>query len=167
MAKAKTATIIKDGSQLSLRLEGRTPIASTGLIRKSGESGNLPSGEAYIAPVEGESRGNLVIDGSMAGVGRLKSPLKIKVEDGYATEISGRQAAQLAEALGPTKEARNIAELGVGTNRGAKLIGIVLEDEKVYGTVHVAFGENSTFGGENTRRHTLGRNNTQAHLLFG
>lgn len=147
MAKAKTAKIIKDGSHLSLSLEGRAPIASTGLISKPGESGNLPSGEAYIAPVEGKSQGKLVIDGSMAGVGCLRSPLKIKVQDGYATEISGEQAVQLIEALGPTKEARNVAELGVGTNRGAKLIGIVLEDEKVYGTVHVAFGENSTFGG--------------------
>ncbi len=148
MAKAKAATILKDDSRLTLTLEGREPIASTGLIRKPGESGNLPSGEAYIAPVEGKSSGSLIVDGSMAGVGRLKSPLKITVKDGYVTQIAGRQADKLVEALGPAHEARNIAELGVGTNKSAKLIGVVLEDEKVYGTVHVALGDNSTFGGK-------------------
>jgi len=148
LMKAKTAVLVKDGSRLLLDLEGRRAIASTGLIRRPGEAGNLPSGEAYIAPVEGESQGETIIDGSMAGVGRLRSPLRVTVRDGFATAIAGEQADQLVKALGPTREARNIAELGIGTNKKARLIGNVLEDEKVYGTVHIAFGDNSTFGGK-------------------
>lgn len=147
LGKARTAVLVKDGSRLLLDLEGRKAIASTGLIRRPGEAGNLPSGEAYIAPVEEKSQGEIIIDGSMAGVGRLRSPLRVKVRDGYATAIAGEQADQLVKALGPTREARNIAELGIGTNKKARLIGNVLEDEKVYGTVHIAFGDNSTFGG--------------------
>lgn len=148
LTNAKSALIIKDDTELYLDLEGRKAICSTGLILKPGDFGNLPSGEAYIAPVEGKSMGDIIIDGSMAGVGYLKSILRIKFKDGYATEITGEQADQLIKALGANKETRNLAELGIGTNKSARLIGNVLEDEKVYGTVHIALGDNSTFGGK-------------------
>jgi leucyl aminopeptidase (aminopeptidase T) len=40
-----------------------------------------------------------------------------------------------------------VAELGVGTNDRAILTGQILEDEKILGTVHVAFGNNASMGG--------------------
>jgi leucyl aminopeptidase (aminopeptidase T) len=46
-------------------------------------------------------------------------------------------------------KARVLCELGIGTNPAARLSPNVLEAEKVYGTCHVAFGDNSTFGGMN------------------
>lgn len=41
----------------------------------------------------------------------------------------------------------NLAELGVGTNDRARLTGLILEDEKILGTVHVAFGASAGIGG--------------------
>ena len=45
------------------------------------------------------------------------------------------------------KEAYNLAELGIGTHDKALITGNVLEDEKVIGTVHIAFGDNKSMGG--------------------
>ena len=41
----------------------------------------------------------------------------------------------------------NVAELGIGTNHEAQISGHILEDEKVMGTIHVAFGNNISMGG--------------------
>jgi leucyl aminopeptidase (aminopeptidase T) len=49
--------------------------------------------------------------------------------------------------LGSSDAARNVAEFGIGTNPNAVLSGNILEDEKILGTIHVAFGSNNTFGG--------------------
>ena len=49
--------------------------------------------------------------------------------------------------LGENPLARNLAELGIGTNDKARVTGVILEDEKIYGTVHIALGSNDTFGG--------------------
>ncbi|TGU57377.1 aminopeptidase, partial [Mesorhizobium sp. M00.F.Ca.ET.186.01.1.1] len=45
------------------------------------------------------------------------------------------------------QDGRLLGEFGIGTNDKARITGVVLEDEKVYGTIHVAFGSNNTFGG--------------------
>jgi leucyl aminopeptidase (aminopeptidase T) len=50
--------------------------------------------------------------------------------------------------LGDNPNARNLAELGIGTNDKARLTGVILEDEKIYGSVHIAMGSNDTFGGK-------------------
>jgi leucyl aminopeptidase (aminopeptidase T) len=137
------------GTDMSFPVAGRTPLASTGLFRERGQWGNLPTGEAYLAPLEGRSNGILVVDGSMAGVGVVLQPIRIAVTDGYATDISGgREAEQLVALLEPHgRDARNVAEFGIGTNDRAELTGVILEDEKVMGTIHVAFGDNKSMGG--------------------
>lgn len=138
------------GTDISFSIEGRKAYASKGLFHKKGESGNLPTGETYLAPVEGTANGVFVVDGSMAGLGLIKNTnIKIEVENGYATKISGGSLAtklrKMLDAVG--KEARNIAEFGIGTNDSAKLSGVLLEDEKVMGTIHIALGNNVSMGG--------------------
>jgi leucyl aminopeptidase (aminopeptidase T) len=45
------------------------------------------------------------------------------------------------------EDGTNIAELGVGTNERAILTGEILEDEKIAGTIHIAFGASAGIGG--------------------
>jgi leucyl aminopeptidase (aminopeptidase T) len=132
-----------------LPVEGRKAHASSGIFRERGQSGNLPTGEAYLAPLEGESNGVVVVDGAMAGIGLLREPVRIEVENGYATGITGgEEARRLIELLEPHgRDARNVAEFGIGTNDRAILTGNILEDEKVLGTIHIAFGDNKSMGG--------------------
>jgi leucyl aminopeptidase (aminopeptidase T) len=138
------------GTNISFSISGRKAYASKGLFHEKGESGNLPTGEAYLAPVEGTSEGVFIVDGSMAGLGLMKKTnIRIEVEKGYAVDISGGIAAKklktMLDEVG--KEARNIAEFGIGTNDSAKLSGVLLEDEKVMGTIHIALGNNVSMGG--------------------
>jgi aminopeptidase len=139
------------GTDITLPIAGIRAIASTGLIHEPGGFGNLPSGEAYLMPVEGSSAGVFVVDGSMAGIGALDAgeAITIRVEKGSAVEISGgAQAAALRAKLEPLgARAFNVAEFGIGTNDAARITGSILEDEKVMGTIHIALGNNMSMGG--------------------
>ena len=148
LTQASTARIEKEGHVLTLDLRGRSGIPSSGVYRERGQAGNLPSGEAYIAPLEHGSNGSMVIDGSMVGIGLLDSPLEVRVQDGKLVSIQGKDAEKVSILL-KTPQNATLCELGIGTNYAAQLIGVILEDEKAYHTVHIAFGTNVGFGGAN------------------
>ena len=141
--------VTQAGTDLLMPIEGRMIIPSTGVLREKGQSGNMPSGEVYLAPIEGASNGTLVIDGSMAGIGMIKTPITVNIINGFAEEITGgEEAERLVNLLDKSgRDARAVAEFGIGTNYKAILSGQILEDEKVFGTIHVAFGNNLTMGG--------------------
>jgi len=137
------------GTDIQFSISGRQGIDTYGLYRTPGDWGNLPCGEAFIAPVEGTANGVYVVDASQAGVGKLKEPIIIKVKDGMAIEVIGGQAKEFDSMLKSIKDpyAYNIAEFGIGTNPKARIHGFIIEDEKVKGTCHIALGKNSGFGG--------------------
>jgi leucyl aminopeptidase (aminopeptidase T) len=142
------------GTQLRLGLEGREPGTppDTGLYLKPGEWGNLPAGEAYIAPLETQTDGIAVVDGTIAQIGLPSQPVTLEFREGRVVRIEGGgEAIQLRNLLESLEDenAYVIAELGIGTNEAAGLTGITLEDEKILGTVHVAIGRNTGFGGVN------------------
>ncbi|MCM2999865.1 aminopeptidase [Paenibacillus cellulositrophicus] len=147
LTDAQTVRIEKDGRSLEFSIQGRDGVPSTGMYLEPGQSGNLPSGEAYIAPVEGTAEGQIVVDGSIAGIGKLSGPIVLTVEKGRLTAAEGGpEGEKLLQMLGDG-DGRLLGEFGIGTNEKARITGVVLEDEKVYGTIHVAFGSNNTFGG--------------------
>jgi len=136
----------KHGSDLRLGLEDRVPIADAGVLNAPGAFGNLPCGEAFVAPTTGE--GTLVVDGSIAGVGLVETPVELTVRDGHLTDATGPEGGALLEMLTRHGEdGTNVAELGIGTNEEATLTGNILEDEKILGTAHVAFGASAAIGG--------------------
>ena len=140
----------KLGTDMHLSIRGRKAFGrDSGLFRKKGAFGNLPTGEVFIAPVEKTANGVFVADASFVDIGKLKKPLKVYVEKGYATKFEGYGAKKLEKIVDSvSKKARNIAELGIGTNEKAIITGNILEDEKVKGTCHIALGNNAGFGGK-------------------
>jgi leucyl aminopeptidase (aminopeptidase T) len=146
----KTIRVVTEkGTDVTMPVEGRMIIPSRGVLREKGEGGNLPSGEVFLAPWEDKTNGRVVVDGSMASVGLCETPITIDIINGYAETVTGgKEAEKLNELFEKSgREARAVAEFGIGTNYKAKLIGMILEDEKVLGTIHVAFGNNITMGG--------------------
>lgn len=137
------------GTNLAMNIERRLPLSDTGLYHKAGEWGNLPAGEACLAPVEGTTQGTLVID----SIGEIvKQPLRIIVKNGWATKFEGPDAEQFENLLkSADRNAYNIGELGIGTNPKARVTGAVLEDEKVLGTIHIALGDNTSYTGGHTK----------------
>ena len=139
------------GTDITFSIAGRKGIADTGIFTQAGEWGNLPAGEAYIAPVEGTASGALVVQAGWYP--RLEEDMRIVFRDGLATEVIGGGSVgdRFRRALfeeGATHR-RNCAELGVGTNPLAKRTDNVLEAEKIKGTVHIAIGDSAHMGGMN------------------
>jgi leucyl aminopeptidase (aminopeptidase T) len=145
-AAAEAHVTSANGSDLRLDLSGRQAIPDAGELTETGAFGNLPCGEGFIAPLGGQ--GTLVIDGSMAGVGLVDEAVELVIEGGHLTSARGGQGMAFMELLTEHGEAgTNVAELGIGTNERAKLTGEILEDEKILGTCHVAFGASAAIGG--------------------
>lgn len=136
-----------NGSHISFSKKGRKAEADTGLLMKPGSFGNLPAGEVYLAPLEGTANGKLVLE--WAPTRPLKSPVTLIVKGGLVSEISGKEeyVGHLRKKLSERSENSNIAELGIGTNDMAKRPDNILESEKIMGTIHIALGDNSSFGG--------------------
>jgi len=137
------------GSDLQFSIAGQEWFADDGDYSQPHNFGNLPAGEACACPVEGTANGTVIIDGSVGGLDMLGTELRLTVKDGMLVDAFGPAAKLFLESLdvaGPS--GRNMAELGIGTNPNARLSGCILEDEKILGTVHVAFGNNLAFGGK-------------------
>jgi leucyl aminopeptidase (aminopeptidase T) len=147
-AGAEARITCPNGSDLRLGLETRTSIVDAGDLTARGAFGNIPCGEGFIAPLEGTGEGTLVVDGSIAGVGRLGGPAALTVRGGHLEEADGAPGRALLGLLtAHGRDGTSVAELGIGTNEEAILTGNVLEDEKILGTAHVAFGASAAIGG--------------------
>ncbi len=135
------------GTDISFSIKGRRVLEDAGNLRRAGAFGNLPAGEVFLAPVEGTANGRMVL--LWAPTRKLASPVTLTIKDGSVERIDGDEpfVAELAGRLETTPLNRNIAELGIGTNDRATRPDNILESEKILGTVHIALGDNHSFGG--------------------
>ncbi len=150
-SKARIVTTV--GTDFTFSLKGRDGREDNGMYTKPGRWGNLPAGEAYIAPVEGTGEGKLVVrKGWHPG---LKQDMALIFNEGEIVEIhgGGEINRQLSRILGldsysSKNNARcNLAELGIGTNPKARRVDITIEAEKIKGTIHIGIGDSSHMGG--------------------
>jgi len=134
------------GTDLTLVLTGREGISDDGDLTTRGAFGNLPCGEGFIAPIGGDG---VLVASSVAPLGLSEpEPATVTVADGRISGAAGGLGPRFIELLRAHGEpGTNLAELGIGTNDRATLAGNVLEDEKILGTVHVAFGASIGIGG--------------------
>ena len=138
-----------EGSDLTLNIEGRDGIPDSGQLGEPGAFGNLPCGEGFISPHHDSGSGKLVVDGVIASIGIPEKPVELTVEDGALVDATGEMGEELMRQLTAAgRDGTRVAELGIGTNEKAILSGELLEDEKLLGTVHVAFGASAGIGGE-------------------
>ncbi len=136
-----------NGTDMNICKQGRNAEGDDGLLTAPGSFGNLPAGEAYLAPLEGKSHGVMVIE--WGPTRKLDEPLRLTVKNGVVAGIEGNDPhrARLESRFIENANCRNIAELGIGTNDKASRPDNVLEAEKILGTIHIALGDNSGFGG--------------------
>src|SRR5262249_7483347 len=98
--------------------------------------------------------GVCVIDRSIGitQVGRIEEPITLRFEQGRIVAVEGGREADVVRRVMAEagSGADTVAEIGLGTNEQAHVRGLVLTDEKVLGTAHVAFGHNTgSYGGDN------------------
>ncbi len=157
----KTVRVTSElGTDVSFSLKGRKFVIDNGDLSRPGLHGNVPAGEIYTAPVEDAMDGRLVIDGSVGSLGMVERPFRIRLEGGVIKDLQpiggkGRvfeKFAEICEFDAPAT--KTVGEFGIGLNPGAKIIGNMLIDEKVEGTVHFAFGDSYGLGRSSSEFHT-------------
>jgi hypothetical protein len=150
--RAKGAVItFSTQQQLYVDLRHRNAYADDGQLHadKTGERViNLPSGEAYIAPYEGEIAGEPSRTEGIIPILSNGTLVVVQVEENRVLNVvgGGPDAAELREWFAVDPARTNVAELGLGANDRAVVTGNVLEDEKVFG-VHLAGGRSDHIGG--------------------
>jgi aminopeptidase len=148
--------VAADGTNLTFRIKGRPLLKADGKIDendlKKGDVGvNIPDGEVYVAPLEHSANGYIKFDWvPIEGFGLVRD-LKIKFKNGKIVWFDSPDRKIFKRFLSAnTGEKDRIAEFGIGTNLKAEPIGETIVDEKIFGSIHIAIGNNQgTYHGKN------------------
>jgi leucyl aminopeptidase (aminopeptidase T) len=149
------------GTDLTLEVGKLEVHCNIGICHVPGMLEVLPPGSTAAGVTEGSAEGKIVFDGSIIPIYHpLEEPIVCRVKNNFITKIEGGRSAQeyekyLKDLSDPN--VYNIAEFGIGTNPRCKLSGTPLEDERIFGAVHIGIGTNISFGGKiKSKTHTDG-----------
>jgi aminopeptidase len=146
----KMRLVTGNGSELNLALAGRKALRLSSILVARGSWGAIPDyGEAGIAPLESESDGVFSIDSMIVGFGKVDQPVELEFIAGKLRRIGGgRTASDFQRYIRQYPEsARVLCEIGFGTNHLRHDVRGEFDDKKILGAVHIALGDNHTFGG--------------------
>jgi aminopeptidase len=145
LSRGKEIRIEAEGTDLRLRVDGRTWINSDG-------KHNMPSGEVFTGPLEDSAEGTIRFTVPSSPRGVEVRGVELRFSAGQVVEATAERGQDyLDAALATDAGARRLGELGIGTNPGIdRATGSILLDEKIAGTVHLALGRSyPETGGEN------------------
>jgi leucyl aminopeptidase (aminopeptidase T) len=142
--------VFSTGHALRFDLRHRTAHADDGLCRHDRAPPrviNLPSGEAFIVPYEGEIAGDPSRTEGEIPLTRGSELAVLEVRANTITGVHGDHgwAGYLRQHYDVDPARRNVAELGLGCNDRAIVAGNILEDEKA--GFHWAYGRSEHLGG--------------------
>jgi len=145
LKSARDVRIEADGTDLTLRVAGRTWVNSDG-------KRNMPSGEVFTGPHENSANGRIRFTVRSAPEGVDVDGVELEFAAGEVVSARADTGEEyLRRALETDGGARFLGELGIGTNFGIdRPTGTILFDEKIGGTVHLALGRSyPETGGKN------------------
>jgi aminopeptidase len=128
--------ITAPGTDIKLGIAGRTFIPCIG-------DNNMPDGEFFTGPLEDATEGEVSFHLPAVIGGREVSGVHLKFEAGRVVDATAERGEEFLIAQLDTDDgARILGELGIGTNYGIdRGTREVLLDEKIGGTIHMAFGQ--------------------------
>lgn len=144
------------GTDLTMQLGNRVVVID-GLCLNRAEIDFVPFGCLVNVPLADSANGTVVVDGSVGSLGIVSAPITLTIEASRIVDIQGGKDANRLRSLLASVNDPNVylcpAEWGIGTNPGARLIGVepTFEGERVYGWTHVAMGNNDVFPGGSVR----------------
>jgi leucyl aminopeptidase (aminopeptidase T) len=149
------------GTKVSLNVEGRPFYTDTIIDWETVKWMNLPTGEVIVAPVEDSLEGTFVCDMAVGGIGPLKTSVKLTVHDGKVEDSFSEDSSTLErirDSFNTDEWSDVVGEFAFGINKKARFVEEFLEAEKMFGTIHIAFGNNSDMPG--------GKNKSKNHMDF-
>jgi aminopeptidase len=147
--------IVGKKTNLEFSIKSRRIFNACGIVTKKEEMGylNLPDGEVFIAPIENSANGEIYFDlPCMYHYGKQVEGVWFKFKNGKVVKYKIDKGLKNFEDIlkNASGEKFRIGEFAIGTNPKAKPTGgMIIVDEKVRGTTHMAIGHNKHFGGKN------------------
>jgi aminopeptidase len=151
---AGTIHIVGNRTDLEFSVKGRKFLNDSGRVarQKMGYM-NLPAGEIFTAPVETSANGEIFFDlPCMYHYGKQVHGVWFRFKNGKVAEYDIKKGKKNFEDIikNASGKKTTIAELGIGTNPNAQPTGgMIIVDEKILGTIHIAIGQNKLYGGVN------------------